>query len=383
MASESDGDDPTPLVDIFIGHTQGPNLLAAAIDKTKPSATIARRSLEHLYAIGRVEGNLPTVLSAVAGIASDMHQPDSEEIRRLVAEVQSAGDAARGEAVFRRANLSCMKCHSVSGAGGGIGPDLSAVGGISPIEFLVTSVLVPDLAVKEAFQMATVQTGDGDTFQGIVLQENADLIVLKDALSNVHKIPRDEETVVKKGGSLMPKGLVNLMSHSDFLDLVRFLSELGKPGPMALRSTATIQRWRYLEPVPAGVAAANPDPAAVKTGVCQAPASSWHPAYARVAGVLPLDELVAVAGTVLYLEADVQVTEPGNVDIKVDSPAGISLWVDGQPRAIDSSTLGELTAGEHQLVFRVDTSVRKPAELRVELARPQKSPASFTVVGGP
>ena len=35
----------------------------------------------------------------------------------------------------------------------------------------------------------------------------------------------------------MPKGLVNFMTRAEFVDLVRFLSELGKPGPYAIRST--------------------------------------------------------------------------------------------------------------------------------------------------
>ena len=36
----------------------------------------------------------------------------------------------------------------------------------------------------------------------------------------------------------MPKGLANLMTRAEFLDLVRFLSELGKPGPYAIRPDA-------------------------------------------------------------------------------------------------------------------------------------------------
>ena len=250
------------------------------------------------------------------------------------------------------------------------------------MEFLITSVLAPELAVKEAFQQATVATGDGQIFQGIVVQENGDLIVLRDAQGKTIKIPRDEETEVKKGGSLMPKGLVNLMSHGDFVDLVRFLSALGKPGPFALRSTGTIQRWRYLDPVPEKVRAATADAATVGSEVCKSATASWQPAYARVAGVLPLDEITATAGKLLYLKADVQVTVPGQVDIRLDTSAGVSLWVDGEPKPIDAGTLGQLDGGNHQLVFRVDTSAR-PAEIRAELVRPATNPATFTVVGGP
>ncbi|HTU26997.1 MAG TPA: hypothetical protein VMF30_16440, partial [Pirellulales bacterium] len=144
LSGETDKDDPAPLVDIFIGLTGGTDRLAAAIEAVKPSAPVARRALEHLYAIGRADGKLPVVLSAVAGVTADMHLPDTEEVRKLVAEVEAQGDAARGEAVFRRATLSCMKCHAVSGGGGNVGPDLSSVGGISPVEYLITSVLAPE-----------------------------------------------------------------------------------------------------------------------------------------------------------------------------------------------------------------------------------------------
>ncbi len=48
------------------------------------------------------------------------------ELNQLVAEVAAHGDPARGESIFRRADLNCMSCHSLSKAGGEVGPDLSA-----------------------------------------------------------------------------------------------------------------------------------------------------------------------------------------------------------------------------------------------------------------
>ena len=219
---------------------------------------MARRALEHLYAIGRVEGDLPTVLSEIAGIASDMHLPDSDEIRRLVAEVQAQGDAARGEAVFRRSNLSCLKCHSVSGAGGNIGPELSAVGGISPIEYLVTSVLAPESPSKRLSNKPRCRPAkEMSTRESFWKRTRIDRA--EGCAGNIIKIPRDGEEVIKKGGSLMPKGLVNLMSHADFLDLVRFLSELRQARPLgaaldghdsALAILATRCRFRSKRPMP-------------------------------------------------------------------------------------------------------------------------------------
>ena len=180
------------------------------------------------------------MLSAIAGIAADMHLPDAGRNSPPGGRSRKPqGDATRGEAVFRRANLSCMKCHAVSGAGGNVGPDLSAVGGISPIEYLVTSVLVPELAVKEAFQQAMVQTGEGECLSGNCRAGECRPDRAPGRAGQHDQNPPRRGNGRQKGGSLMPKGLVNLMSHGDFLDLVRFLSELGKPGPFALRSTQT------------------------------------------------------------------------------------------------------------------------------------------------
>ena len=107
----------------------------------------------------------------------------------------------------------------------------------------------------------------------------------------------------------MPKGLVNLMTHAEFVDLVRFLSELGRPGPYAIRTTPTIQRWRVLKAVSPALAAGVPADQALRDQVLGAAPDRWAPVYARVNGSLPLDEAAAVSGgKVLYLQGQLDVT---------------------------------------------------------------------------
>jgi hypothetical protein len=231
---------------------------------------------------------------------------------------------------------------------------------------------------------AIVQTGDGKVYQGIILEENPDVLVLKDAEGHVTKIPRDEDDVIKKGGSLMPKGLANLMTKADFLDLARFVSELGKAGPYSVRSTPTVQRWRVLTKVPAVLAEAVPDAATLKSEVLDRTADDWSRAYAKVAGMLPLAELTAlVGGKVLYLQANVDVTVAGPIGIKVDSAEGVRVWIDDQPFEPGADSATEMALGQHRLILRVDTAQRPAQEIKVELFRPDASPAEFTVVGGP
>ena len=44
----------------------------------------------------------------------------------------------------------------------------------------------------------------------------------------------------------MPTGLTKFLTQNELLDLIRFISELGKPGDFAVRANATIQRFTAL-----------------------------------------------------------------------------------------------------------------------------------------
>ena len=105
----------------------------------------------------------------------------------------------------------------------------------------------PDQSIKEQYNTLVVLTTDGQVFQGIVADKDDQRIVLKEATGATRVVPANSIEDQKAGGSLMPKGLANLMTRAEFVDLVRFLSELGKPGPYAIRATPAIQRWRVLE----------------------------------------------------------------------------------------------------------------------------------------
>jgi putative heme-binding domain-containing protein len=364
------GQDFAPMLAPFLSAKGGPAALAGALGTTDLPPDAAKLGLRALYALGSSEPGLVDVLSKAAKISGDVRPPSKEEVDRLIAEVASQGDPARGERVFRRAELNCMKCHAVAGAAGGVGPELSAVGGSSPVDYLINSIMVPDQAIKEEFHTKVVQTADGRVFLGIVVDKDDKRLVLREATGDLRTIPADEVEDSKDGGSLMPKGLVNFLTRGEFVDLLRFLSELGKPGPYAIHTTPTIQRWRLLRPAPS-------DPAEA----LKADASLWQPAYALVPGTLPLDELAAQAGgAALYLRGEVNVTAAGPVEFRLGSAEGVSAWVDGKP-AEGTTFAAELEPGVHALTLRVDTSARK-APLKVEVVKPEGSSAEFTVVGG-
>jgi len=275
-----------------------------------------------------------------------------------------------------------MNCHSVSKAGGQIGPDLSAIGSSTPMEYLVNSVLDPDQAIKEAFISKTILTSDGKIFQGIFDDRTADALVLKDALGNRVSIPIDDIEEEVEGKSLMPKGLVNFMTHSELLDLISFLSELGKPGNYAIRSTARMQRYRLLGQASDSVLDHVPTLPVFEDAVLHA--KTWEPAYACVNGELPLSELAErTKSQVIYVRGDVHCLESGTVNIQLNSADGVTLWLDDQELAPQQMPWKvDLSSGEHTLIARIDLKQRTDPGLKLELIRPADSAAEFVVVDG-
>ena len=377
----SDREDPAAVLDAFLSVQGGSEVLAKRLQETPPSEDVARLLLRRMYAIGRTDAELNDVLSSLAKVSPSLSNPTKEDIEKLAAEVREQGDAHRGETVFRRDDLSCMRCHAVSKAGGQIGPDLSAVGSTSPVDYLIESVLKPDQAIKEGFLTRVVLTTEGRIHQGLVSDRTEETLVLRDADGKLTSIPTADIDDELEGKSLMPKGLVNFMTRAELVDLIAFLSELGKPGDFAVRSNQRLQRYRVLTTFPESLAEQVPTPDQFEDLILGS--SSWQPVYARVNGELPLSELAAqTEQSTLYILGEVDCSSAGKAMLKLDSSEGIVGWWDETPLNVEDQTLIRLTPGRHKLVLRVETPVRESDSLKVEFERTPDSKAEFFVVDG-
>jgi len=243
--------------------------------------------------------------------------------------------------------------------------------------------LIPEESVKEEFEVKAVLTADGEIVQGIVEEESDERLVLKQADGSVRVIPTSEIEDERSGGSLMPNGLGNLMTRSEMVDLLSFLSQLGKPGPFAIRSTPTIQRW----PLPEAESALDPNDSADRLlWVASAADSDWIPCYAKVDGHLPLAEAAELArSTRFILRGAWEVSKPGDVTFALEAPASLQrIWIDGEPVEVAERLTRSFDAGRHEIELLVDLDKEaQNDELRVELRRPEGVSAEFTVVGGP
>ena len=90
--------------------------------------------------------------------SSDLVEYAVDFVKALGEEARTQGDPARGETVFRGTLTNCVSCHAIGGAGGKVGPDLSAVGTGLPMDMVIESVLWPNRQVKEGFMTTAVIT---------------------------------------------------------------------------------------------------------------------------------------------------------------------------------------------------------------------------------
>jgi len=380
LASAESIDAVGPLLDAFLTRKGGPERLAFALKDASLSVDSAKLALRHMYSVGRSDAALSDILTEAAGIGGDVRPPSPEELSQLIAEVATNGNAERGERVFRRADLSCMKCHAVSRAGGSIGPDLSAVGSISPVDYIINSIVDPNLAIKEQFVTRVIITVDGETFTGIVVDRDDVRVNLKDAAGKVVAIAIADIEEEAEGRSLMPQGLTKFLTRQELIDLSRFLSELGKPGPYAIGRNPTIQRWLVLKTPPAALAATMPDARRLKQPVLGVPADAWTTMYAMTAGDLPLDELTST-GPVVYLQGEVDVVEAGKARVAVSPLQGTTTWINDRPFDPLASEVA-LERGRTTVTLRIESQTAQGAAVRVELQKPEGSRLQFDVVGG-
>lgn len=167
-----------------------------------------------------------------------------EFVKKLLTDTKEYGDALRGAALFSNAKLACVSCHKVGSHGGSVGPDLTAIAKDRSPSHLIESVLWPRREVKPEYRTCSILTADGKLITGYKADETDEAILIKDPASSKEVwIAKEEVDDEVAGGTLMPDGLTAALTREQLLDLIRFLSELGRDGqPLSAAVEHTIAR---------------------------------------------------------------------------------------------------------------------------------------------
>ncbi len=388
LASSKEIGQQGAVINAFLQHKGGPDVLASALVDQKLPEDAAKVALRIITGSGRQEPKLTDALSKSGGITNMPKKLAKEEMEALVNTIKDQGDAAHGERIFRRAELNCLKCHAIGGAGGKVGPDLVSIGASAQVDYLVDSILDPNKNVKEGYQSVVVTTDQGKVLTGIKLRQTDTDLLLRDVEDREFGVPLKSIDELSNGSSLMPVGLVDKLTKSELIDLVRFMSELGKPGPYAAVTARVARRWETLQPTEESYRRltrnSETQTVADDTGV------NWLPVYSSVQGSLPVQDILdftfqrKLEGTtrkIGYVRTTVNVTTAGPVGVTLNKPDGLFVWIDG--KQIDPATklTLPLEVGSHKLSFAVDLHSRTEP-LRVELTDVSGSVAQAQFVGG-
>lgn len=146
------------------------------------------------------------------------------------------GDEKRGAILFFQQHMACSKCHSVAPSKpNGLGPNLALLPKETTDMDVVDSILSPSKNLRKGFESNTFVTTDGVTLTGLVVERNANQVMIREAARSgeITRVDVDQIAVEKVNPlSIMPAGQVNqLTNRQQFLDLVRYLLEIRDGGP--------------------------------------------------------------------------------------------------------------------------------------------------------
>ena len=358
------------LFDAFLTRKDGPSALAKALEGKKVPEVIAQTGLQRASSAGTDTKALQDALAAAAGLKPINQTLTPAEMEALVAEVRAKGDAHRGESVYRRTALLCQTCHAIGGGGPEIGPDLVSIGASAQIDYLIESMLNPGAKIKEGYHTNVITTKSGEVFAGAIVKKDGQTVVLRDAAGQLQNVPAlNIATNEIMPFSLMPPGLTASLRKDEFLDLIKFLSELGREGDFKVPPQKYIRRWRALQPSEALGRAHNLQ--GDRLFASGDAALAWLPLYATASGALPPEDVPRIdtwsAKNVRVLQFDIEVLAAGTLAFALENPASVKFIVGEQIVEAQPRTTLTLPQGLQKVTVFYN-GAEHAAPLKLELA---------------
>jgi hypothetical protein len=237
---------------------------------------------------------------------------------------------------------------------------------------LIESLLEPSKKIKEGYHMVVITTTDGSIVSGGLVQDGQAEVVIRDPANQLHKVPKAKiASRIMSPASMMLPGLTASLREDEFVDLVRFLSELGREGDYKIKTNRFVRTWKVMGKMEqadidfvrhTGLQALN-DPSH---------AFPWQFAYSKVSGDLPLDELVPAAKMYPWFpkiaQFGLKLDSAGKVKLGLNETKGVIVVVGEKILMTPESTLElDLPAGRTSVSVLATKDAGELKNLRVEV----------------
>ncbi|HYG78709.1 MAG TPA: PVC-type heme-binding CxxCH protein [Planctomycetota bacterium] len=230
LALRKKPDSAALLAELAAREDLPPALRADAVMGLASDAAANKKLIEDLAAKGPpiVKAEAERSLRAAGGKAPPAEtKPDPENTDAWLKLLGDSGDADAGWRVFFSSQGGrCVSCHTHSGRGASVGPDLTGIGQRIPRERLLESILRPSKEVAPMFVPWVLKTKDGQVLTGFPIHATVQGEEEKFIGSDGQTFALKPDQIVSRAASkqsLMPDGLEQGMSVQDLRDLLAFL----------------------------------------------------------------------------------------------------------------------------------------------------------------
>jgi putative heme-binding domain-containing protein len=142
--------------------------------------------------------------------------------------VASGRNYARGKEIFT--SVQCLQCHHFGQEGGNVGPDLTAAASRYNRRDLLEAIIDPSKGISEQYAAFVFTKKDGNTVIGQIVEDKPEVtIIVTDPLAGTRTELKKSEITSKEmsPASLMPPGLINILSKDEILDLLAYIESAG------------------------------------------------------------------------------------------------------------------------------------------------------------
>jgi putative membrane-bound dehydrogenase-like protein len=168
----------------------------------------------------RVSAKLREVWGEVRDQAPQKQKQLARYKELLTGDFLKSADRSNGRLLFSK---SCQQCHKLFGEGATIGPDLTGYNR-AQIDYLLVKIVDPSSQIAKDYHMSVLETKDGRTITGIVVERAARRIVVQTATERIVLGKEDVESETESAQSMMPEGQLDALSKEQVRDLIAYLS---------------------------------------------------------------------------------------------------------------------------------------------------------------
>jgi quinoprotein glucose dehydrogenase len=203
-------------------------LLSQKMDELLDGTLKAELHLDLLEAAA--QSTLPAVKEKLEKFNATQRRDDDPLVQWR--ETLHGGDASLGRKIFiEKQEVSCLRCHSIDGTGGIVGPDLSDLGSRKDRAYILNSILHPNTEIAPGFESVLVRDNNKKLYAGILKSETDDALTIFIENEGTFTVKKSDIVSRRRDISAMPEDLANGLTKQEMRDLIEFLATRTTPPP--------------------------------------------------------------------------------------------------------------------------------------------------------